>query len=143
MAAERGWAYVGLEATVSEHLYDLGIFLAIFLEGELTLLVVVLVLSTTSVLSSLFVYPKSVCDAARCIVVILSAITRSSRKKRHPQERREWKWAGERWGGRGRWWEKRTPPEGAKLDGDKIFTNLSLVLRHIGDCLFLSNGMVG
>lgn len=38
---------------IPKHLHDLCVLLAIFFEGELTLLVVVLVLSTSSVLSSL------------------------------------------------------------------------------------------
>lgn len=43
----------GVVCDIPEHLHDLCVLLAIFLEGELTLLVVVLVLSTSSVLSSL------------------------------------------------------------------------------------------
>lgn len=58
LSADRGEALLaveagGVEAAVSEHLDDLGVLLAILLEGELTLVVLVLVLSATTVLSSL------------------------------------------------------------------------------------------
>jgi len=43
----------GLETTVAKHLHNLSILLAFFLEDELTLLVVVLVLSATTVLTTL------------------------------------------------------------------------------------------
>lgn len=72
-----GSAYVGLEATVAEHLHDLGVFLTIFLEGELTLLVVVLVLSTTSVLSSLLITRVSMVPP-KCLVDV------GSLSHRHP-----------------------------------------------------------
>jgi hypothetical protein len=42
-----------LETTVTQHLHDLCVLLSVFLEDELTLLVVVLVLSTTTVLTAL------------------------------------------------------------------------------------------
>jgi len=44
----------GFKATIAEHLEDLCVFLTFFFEGEFTLLVIVLVLSTTPVLSSLY-----------------------------------------------------------------------------------------
>lgn len=44
---------VGDATNVPEHLHDLSVLLAILLEGEFSLLVVVLVLSTSPVLSSL------------------------------------------------------------------------------------------
>lgn len=44
---------LGFEATVSEHLGDLGVFLSVLSEYEFTLVVVVLVLSTPPILSSL------------------------------------------------------------------------------------------
>jgi hypothetical protein len=44
-----------LEATVAEHLYDLGVLLAILLEGEFTTLVVVLLGTPSAVLAALFV----------------------------------------------------------------------------------------
>ena len=43
------------QATVAEHLHDLRILLAFLLEDELTLLVVVLVLSTATVLTALYI----------------------------------------------------------------------------------------
>ena len=43
-----------LETTVAQHLHDLSVLLALLLEDELTLLVVVLVLATTTVLTALF-----------------------------------------------------------------------------------------
>jgi hypothetical protein len=44
---------LGFQASVSEHLDDLGVFLALLLEDELALLVVVLVLTPTPVLTTL------------------------------------------------------------------------------------------
>ena len=43
-----------LETTVAQHLHDLCVLLAFFLEDKLTLLVVVLVLSTAAVLTALY-----------------------------------------------------------------------------------------
>lgn len=51
----------GLQTTITEHLHDLRVFLAILLEDELTLLVVVLVLSTTTVLTALINEIVSIC----------------------------------------------------------------------------------
>lgn len=45
---------LGLESAVAEHLDDLSIFLALLFEDEFALLVVVLVLTTASVLATLF-----------------------------------------------------------------------------------------
>jgi hypothetical protein len=42
-----------LQTAVAEHLDDLGIFLALLLEDEFALLVVVLVLTTASILAAL------------------------------------------------------------------------------------------
>jgi hypothetical protein len=44
---------LGFETAVSEHLDDLGVFLAFFFEDKLALFVVVFVLTTTSVLATL------------------------------------------------------------------------------------------
>lgn len=44
---------LGLESTVPEHLNDLRVLLALLLEHELALLVVVLVLTPTSILTTL------------------------------------------------------------------------------------------
>jgi len=44
---------LGFQAAVSEHLDDLGVFLALLFEDEFALLVVVLVLTPTSVLATL------------------------------------------------------------------------------------------
>ena len=44
---------LGFEASVSEHLDDLGVFLAFFFEDEFALFVVVFVLAPTSVLAAL------------------------------------------------------------------------------------------
>ena len=46
---------LGFQTTVSEHLDDLGVFLAFFFEDEFALFVVVLVLTPTSVFTSLVV----------------------------------------------------------------------------------------
>jgi hypothetical protein len=51
--AARAVEALGLETAVSEHLDDLGVFLALLLEDELPLLVVVLVLTPTPVLTTL------------------------------------------------------------------------------------------
>lgn len=52
-----------------KHLHDLGILLAILLEGKLTLLVVVLVLSTSSVLSSLSLILGHICGLVLGLLV--------------------------------------------------------------------------
>ena len=46
---------LSFQATVSEHLDDLGVFLAFLLEDKFALLIVVLVLTPTSVFTSLVV----------------------------------------------------------------------------------------
>jgi hypothetical protein len=51
--AARAVETLGFETTVSEHLDDLGVFLALLLEDKLALLVVVLVLTPTPVLTTL------------------------------------------------------------------------------------------
>jgi hypothetical protein len=51
---------LSLEASVAQHFHDLGVFLAILLEYEFALLVVVFVLSTTPVLTTLFFFEKLV-----------------------------------------------------------------------------------
>lgn len=51
----------GLQTTITEHLHDLRVFLAILLEDELTLLVVVLVLSTATVFTALINEIVSIC----------------------------------------------------------------------------------
>jgi len=45
---------LGFQTSVSEHLDDLGVFLAFLLEDEFALFIVVLVLTPTSVLASLY-----------------------------------------------------------------------------------------
>ena len=44
---------LGFQTTVSKHLDHLGIFLAVFLEDELSFVIIVLVLATSPVFSSL------------------------------------------------------------------------------------------
>lgn len=59
--SQRGEERNGDEIHSPKHLHDLCILLAILLEGKLTLLVVVLVLSTSSVLSSLSLVLGHIC----------------------------------------------------------------------------------
>lgn len=53
MDAQGGITHHGFEATVPEHLQDLGVFLAILLESELTLLVAVATWLASSRLAAL------------------------------------------------------------------------------------------
>jgi len=45
---------LGFKTTISKHFYDLGIFLTVFSENKLSLVVIVLVFSTSPVFSALF-----------------------------------------------------------------------------------------
>lgn len=65
-----------------KHLHDLCILLAILLEGKLTLLVVVLVLSTSSVLSSLSLVLGHICGLVLVLLVCGVDLEMSSRRER-------------------------------------------------------------
>jgi len=59
---------LGFKTTISEHFYDLGIFLTVFSEDKLSLIVIVLVFPTSPIFSSLFEAGKSVYLESDCKV---------------------------------------------------------------------------
>ena len=99
---------LGFQTTVSEHLDDLGVFLAFLFEDEFALFVVVLVLTPTSVFTSL-------------VVMLAGAswhVRGSAVSPRHGKRREVWASGAGRSGGA-------APPK-------ERSTYLSLVLRHSG-----------
>ena len=121
-----------LQTSVAEHLDDLRVFLALLLEDELALLVVVLVLSTSPVLTTL----RCVSAGFYGVIGVGGGSVRGARSADSATLRRRWKawWTG--------FWASsqhvRASPHRAPLPAnnkhEKHSTYLSLVLRHIGDC---------